>query len=63
MRIVKSHVDNTYEFDIKDEYRLSDIAKRTFSISGLRFGLSLDSISPSKPRNRRFSSLAILFAT
>ena len=27
--IVKSHVDNTYEFDIKDEYQLSD-AKRYF---------------------------------
>lgn len=28
--IVKSHVDNTYEFDIKDEYRLSDIHRYFF---------------------------------
>lgn len=28
--IVKSHVDNTYEFDIKDEYRLSDIKRYFF---------------------------------
>ena len=28
--VVKSHVDNTFEFDIKDEYRLSDVKRYFF---------------------------------